>query len=185
MRWIRILAFILGAVWFFPVSCSTGVVLGIQVIAKLDERETSKGDQVHPHFSVVVEQGENGSSFLTLGLGELSHFKGNSEGYSFLMSKPSGKIDCCGSHFSYQVLEDSGSEQVIEVVEAYHDGDNTIWSRYRATPRTITPESSRMMYFGYLFGAIPYSFGMALLLYVVGLIMRQRLRKTNQDGKME
>ena len=185
MRWMRILAFILGAVWFFPVSCSTGIVLGIQVIAKLDERETSKGDQVHPHFSVVVEQGENGSSFLTLGLGELSHFKGNSEGYSFLMSKPSGKIDCCGSNISYQVLEDSGSEQVIEVVEVYHDGDNKIWSKYRATPGTITPESSRMMYFGYMFSAIPYSFGMALLLYVVGVIMRQRLRKTNQDGKME
>lgn len=185
MRWIRILTFILGAVWFFPVSCSTGVVLGIQVIAKLDARETSKGDQVHSHFSVVAEQREKGSSFLVLSLSELSHFKENSEEYSFLMSKPSGKMDCCGSHYSYQVLEDSGAEQVIEVVEVYQDGDNKIWSKYRATPRTITPESSRMMYFGYMFEAIPYSFGIALLLYVVGLIMRWRLRKINQDGKME
>ena len=118
MRCIRILAFILGAVWFFPVSCSTGIVLGIKVLAKLDERETSKGDQVYSHFSVVVEPGENGSPFLVLGLSELPHFKGSSEGYSFLMSKPSGKMDCCGSNYSYKVLEDSGSEQVIEVVEA-------------------------------------------------------------------
>jgi hypothetical protein len=78
------------------------------------------------------------------------------------------------SRFEYRVLEDSGSEQLIELVEAYDDGDNTIWSRYRATRNTIAPVSSRMFYFGYMFSAMVYAFIGALVLHGIGRLLRRR-----------
>ena len=96
---------------------------------------------------------------------------------SFLMSKSSGHLNSDRSSISYQVIEETVSEQVIEVVETYHDGDNTIWSRYKATRSTITPFSSRMFYFGYVIGVLPYAIGFGLLLYVTGRVFRRRSQK--------
>ena len=63
---------------------------------------------------------------------------------------------------------------MIEVEDK--DDDRTVWSRYRATSTEVTPLASRMFYFGYMFGALPYAFGAALLLYGIGRFLRRRLR---------
>jgi hypothetical protein len=78
------------------------------------------------------------------------------------------------SSFSFRVLEQTDSVQIIELVEAYHDGDNTIWSRYETTGSAITPISSRMFYFGYMFSAFPYAIGFAVLLPLVGWRIRKK-----------
>ena len=93
----------------------------------------------------------------------------------FVKRAASGSMHESGSKFEYRVLEESGSEQLIELVEAYDDGDNTIWSRYRATSNTIAPVSSRMFYFGYMFSAMFYAFVGALVLHVIGRQLRRRL----------
>jgi hypothetical protein len=178
---LRIVALILGSVWFFPVSCTSTLVAGIFVIAKLDAREVARGDQVHPAFLIVVEPGEKGQPFRSVRLSDLPRIRESGGAYSFLMSKPSGRIDVndC-THLSYRVLENQGTAQVIEVKDD-HD-DRTVWSRYRATHTDVMPLSSRMFYFGYMFGALPFAFGTAFGLYGVGRFLCRRLLKGPPSG---
>ena len=172
MRWIRFLAIVLGATWFFPISCATGVFLGTQIISKLDERNALEGEEVHSRFLIVAEPGMNGNPFRQIRLSASTEFKERAGDISFFMSHPTGEVRTKKSRVSYRVVEESQVDQIIEVVEKYHDGDNTILSRYRATPSTVSPISSKMFYFGYMFQAIPYAFGTALLLYVMGRFLR-------------
>lgn len=178
---LQILATVLGSVWFFPVSCTTGTFVGNQIVAAADARDASKGDKVHSLFKVAAEPGEKGASFRVLHWDEVQPYlaQGGAAAapapVSFRMSAASGSMHEWDSKFEYRVLEDSGSEQLIELVEAYDDGDNTIWSRYRATKNTIAPVSSRMFYFGYMFSAMVYAFMGALVLYGIGRLLRRRL----------
>lgn len=182
MKWTRILIAIIASVWFFPVNCSGSLVAGTFIVRKLDSRDVEKGDTVHPLFSFVVESSASGQPFLAARLGELPNIKkrmgkpGTSIPDSFLMSEPNGRITSNNSHISYQVIEDTDSGQIIEVIESYLDGDNTIWSRYRATETTLTPICSSMVYFGYVFKAFPYAFGFALSVYMIGRFLKSRKR---------
>ena len=174
MTLLKVLALVLGSVWFFPVSCTSTLFAGIFVIAHLDAREVARGDQVHPGFLIVVEPGEKGQPFRSVPLSDLPWYR-ESGAYSFLMSKPSGRIDVNDyTHLSYRVLENQGSAQIIEVEDDHND--RTVWSRYRATHTDVMPLSSRMLYFGYMFGALPFAFATALVLYGVGRFLRRRLR---------
>jgi len=88
---LKVLALVLGSVWFFPVSCTSTLFAGIFVIAHLDAREVARGDQVHPGFLIVVEPGENGQPFRSVRLSDLpwihARIRESSGAYSFLMSK--------------------------------------------------------------------------------------------------
>jgi len=176
MKWIKIASIILGSSLFFPVSCTTSLFVGTRVIAKLDERVVAKGDELHSHFRVVATPGEKGKPFQSIKLSELSGVKSRNGEISFIIPKKSGTLDTGGSNISYNVIAEDGPELLIEVVETYHDGDNTIWSRYKATHSNITPISSKMFYFGYMFSAIPYAFGIALILYIIGQMLKRRIK---------
>jgi hypothetical protein len=155
------------------------VVLGTKIVADLDERDVQKGDTVHSLFKIAAEPGAAGKSFRVLSMEQVQSYlaeggKASMEApLTFRMSHPAGAIDLARSTFTYRVLEDSGQAQLIELVEKYKDGDNTIWSRYRVTNTMVTPLSSRMFYFGYMFTALLYSFGAALLLYGTGRVLRR------------
>jgi hypothetical protein len=183
MRWARIAIIVIGSAWFLPVSCTTGLFAGTNLIAWLDARDVNQGESVHSRFSMVIEPGINGAPFLVANLNDLPFYKeklaspDTTDTASFLMSKSSGHLNSDKSSISYQVIEEIAAGQVIEVIETYHDGDNTIWSRYEATHSTITPVSSRMFYYGYMFGAIPYATGFALLLYMTGRLLKRRNSK--------
>ena len=175
MTTVKVLALVLGSAWFFPVSCTTTLYAGIHVIAHMDARDVARGDQVHSIFSIVVEPGDKGAPFRSVPLSEFPRLREIGNAYSLLMSKPSGRIDVNEyTHVSYRVLENQSSVQVIEVEDK--DDDRTVWSRYRTTATDVTPLASRMFYFGYIFGALPYAFGAALLLYGIGRLLRRRLR---------
>lgn len=175
MTTVRVLALVLGSAWFFPVSCTSTLYTGIHVIAHLDAREVGRGDRVHPIFSMVVEPGDKGEPFRSVPLSDFQRCREAGKAYSLLMSKPSGRIEVNDyTYVSYRVLENQSSVQVIEVED--YDSDRTVWSRYRATSTDVTPLASRMFYFGYMFGALPYAFGTALLLYGFGRLLRKRLR---------
>ena len=168
MRWIQIFLIVVGSNWFFPVSCTTGVIVGPQIVAALDSRDVLKGDQVHSLFKIAAEPGENGQSFRVLSYPGKEDNNG-----SFRMSGTSASIEKGESAFSYRVIEDTGQEQLIELVETYKDGDNQIWSRYKATKTKITPLSSRMFYFGYMFTAFPFAIVCALFLTFAARIVRR------------
>jgi hypothetical protein len=173
---LKVFALILGSAYFFPVSCTSTLFVGTFVIAHLDAREVARGDQVHPGFLIVVEPGEKGQPFRSVRLSDLPRIRESGGAYSFLMSKPSGRIDINDyTHLSYRVLENQGSAQVIEVEDK--DDDNTFCCRYRATHTDIMPLSSQMFYVGYMFGALPFAFGTALGLYGVGRFLRRRVKR--------
>jgi hypothetical protein len=182
MRWTRIIVVIIGSVWFFPVGCTASLFAGTHIVANIDSRDVSKGETVHSRFSVVFEEARSAERFQAISLYDLTRIKEAMSGadaaheMSFLMSHPSGHLDADTSSFFYQVIEQTAQEQVIEVVETYHDGDNTIWSRYKATESEIIPISSRKFYFGYMFAAAPYAFGFALFLYAIGRYLRSKGR---------
>ncbi len=182
MRRIFVLfSIILGSLLFFPVSCMFGLAGGTKIVAKLDERNIERGDEVHKPFSVVAQyEGSNGGKEITaFQLRNLESYisKEANEKYSFLMTSPNGTLDeeSDSSIFSYHVLEDKGDQQIIEVTEVYRDGDNTIFSRYRATESGVFPISSKMNYFGYMFNALPFAFIFSVLLLISGRILKRRL----------
>jgi hypothetical protein len=178
---LKVLALILGSAFFFPVSCTSTLIVGIIVIAKLDAREVAHGDQVHSGFLIVVEPGEKGQPFRSVRLSDLPRIREGGGAYSFLMSKPSGRIDINDyTHLSYRVLENQDSAQVIEVEDK--DDDNTFYCRYRATHTDVIPLSSRMFAHWYMFQALPFAFGIAFGLYGVGRFLCRRLLREPPSG---
>jgi hypothetical protein len=171
------LAVILGSLLFIPVSCTVSAIGAIPIISWLDARSVAQGDQVHHLFSVAAETRENKREIILLRLSELEKPR---QAISFLLSQASGSFNT-RTQWSYKVLEDHGSEQIIEVIEQAADGDYTIWSRYRASENKIIPISSRMVYFGYAFSAMFIGRGFSILVYIFGKILKHRIKKLEAE----
>lgn len=183
---IKILAAILGAAWFFPVSCTTGTIIVIPMLAETGQREAARGDEMHSPFRIVAITSEDGKTFQATHLSQLADFQKEHPDHSFIMAAASDEITGADSKISYQVLETSESEQLIEVTEDWLDGDGTNWSRYRATEKSLTPVSSRMIGPGTYIIAGGYSFIGALLLLIIGRLLRRIIRQFEKtDPKTE
>jgi hypothetical protein len=185
MKLIRFIIVVLGSFLYFPVSCTLGVVGGTLAIAWLDSRDVQKGDPVHSPFSVVAipQNSQNKSDFLVLPLQKVEQIKADNAPLSFLMPLSNSTKEADDSHYSYKVVEDRGKEQTIEVIQAYKDGDNTIWSKYRATEKGVYPLSSRMFCVGFMFQAIPIGIIFSLCLYACGKILKRRINfQKNNDS---
>ena len=174
MNWTRIAIVVLSSGWFFLASCTAGLFTGTRIVALVDARDASSGETMHSQFSVLAWSEENDSPYREMSLSEA--VRGKEMAGTFLMPQSAGSFDTRDSDYSYTIVEETAAGQIIEVVEEYKDGDNTIWSRYEATGTTITPISSRMFYFGYAFAAMPYAFGFAFFLYLVGRVLGYRNR---------
>lgn len=177
MKLYRLVGVVLGSLLFLPISCSVGAICGVPIVSWLDSRNVEEGDTVHSLFSAVAEVKNNRERIIVLGLSQIEEVKKSREPVSFLMSKPNGSFIMDQSEWSYKVLENSGDQQLIEVVQKYLDGDNTIWSRYRAKEHNIFPLKSRMFYFGYLFNAIFIGFGFSIVIYILGKILKRHSEK--------
>jgi hypothetical protein len=177
---VRVLAVILGSSWFFPVSCTTGVIAGIPVVAHFHERHMEKGEQPHFLFTVVWQPGEAGEPFGYSRLSELARKKTPVPARSFVMSQPSGRIK--EGEFivaTYKVLSSSASDQLIEVT--WDDNKYGSVSRYRATSSGVTPVFSRIMDPGFMFIAFLPALAFAGAILAVGNGMRKRVAR----GKAE
>ena len=166
MKLYRLVAVILGSLLFMPISCTVGAIGSLPIAAWLDSRNVERGDKVHSLFSAVAELKKDRERIITLGLSQIKEVEKLQEPVSFLMSKPNGSFIIDQSEWTYKVLEDKGDQQVIEVIERYLDGDNTIWIRYRAIENNIFPLKSRMFYFGYMFNAIFIGFVLSIVIYI-------------------
>ena len=120
MRWIRNIAMILGASWFFPLSCTIGMVAGPHVISHIDAREVEKGEELHHLFKAVVGGRAVGMHELDSLISGIKESEDNIQSDSssipnlFLLSEHSGRFESESSEFTYMVLEDFGDEQLIE-----------------------------------------------------------------------
>jgi len=181
MNWTRIAIVVLSSGWFFLASCTAGLFTGTRIVALVDARDASSGETMHSQFSVLAWSEENDSPYREMSLSEA--VRGKEMAGTFLMPQSAGSFDTRDSDYSYTVIEETTAGQIIEVVERYKDGDNTIWSRYEATRTTVTPISSRMFYFGYAFVAMPYAIGFAFFLYLVGRVLGYRNRDPAERKK--
>jgi len=180
---VRISAFIFGAIWFFPVSCTTGVIVGIPLVAKFNERHMEKGDVPHPRlFHVVWQPGEAGEPFGISRLEDLSRIKTLTPARSFLMEQPSGGGD--GGKYtvlSSKVLSSGETEQLIEF--RYADRTYDSWSRYRATRSEVTPVFSKIMDPGFMIMSFPIGLGFAAAIFAVGKWLRRRVARAKAESE--
>ncbi|MFH1114041.1 MAG: hypothetical protein V1792_08980 [Pseudomonadota bacterium] len=181
MRILRIVALVMGALWFFPVSCSTGLIAGTWAISHLDARDIAKGREPHQPFFVTAQPGEGNRPFSVVSLKDLEKFKRDFPGTSFVMSSPAGRLELGGrTKCSYRVVSESGTRQTIEVV--WSDDDKTIRSRYRASRSDVVPVYSRMYYHGYMFQALPLALVFALVVLTAGRLLRRKLSGMAGEG---
>jgi hypothetical protein len=180
-RIVRVLAVILGSSWFFPVSCTTGVIAGIPVVAHFHERHMEKGDPPHHMFTVVWQPGEAGEPFGYSRLAALARDKTPGPARSFVMAQPSGRIK--EGEFivvTYKVLSSGASEQLVEVT--WDDAKYGSVSRYRATASGVTPVFSRIMDPGYMFIAFLPALAFAAAILAVGNRMRRRVSRAKAES---
>ncbi len=181
MQLLRVVALILGSAWLFPVSCTTGVIVGVPVVAHFLERHMEKGDQPHSMFYVVWQPGEAGEPFGMSRLKELSRIKTLVPARSFIMEQPSGGGE--GGKYtviSSKVLSSGETEQLIEV--RYSNDTYDSWSRYRATRSSVTPMLSRIMDPGYMFIAFLPALAFAAAIYAVGVRLRRRVARAKVES---
>lgn len=176
MQPIRVFALILGSTWFFPVSCTTGVIVGVPVVAHFHERHMERGDLPHSIFTVVWQPGEAGEPFGYSRLTALARDKTPAPARSFIMAQPSGRSE--GERLTvvtYKVLSSGAAEQLIEVT--WDDDKYGSVSRYRATPSGVTPVFSSMMDPGYMFIAFLPAMAFAAAIYAIGVRLRRRVAR--------
>ena len=166
---------IICSVWFIPVSCSVGLYAGTHYFSWSDTRDIEKGDQLHPlaHFVYEEDSGDGNKSFKYALFNDLQQTKISSPNISFLMEPDNDSIKS-GKYYSisYKVVSKEGADQILEVM--HNDDDKTIWATYKTTSTYIRPISSKMMYFGYLFKAIPYALIFVLLHLFGGRLVRKK-----------
>jgi len=171
---------------FIPISAfAAWGFFGLDLAVKMDERFVERGDEVHASFfKVVYEEPDGDGAF-----GHMSYRpsdENESKPYpsdfktplSFLMSKKNGEFQERDTKVSYQVIEDRGEEQVIEV--DYVNDNYATSGRYRATESTIEPMWSSMFHFGTFFVGMGYiCLPFALALFVIGQLMKWALRRAS------
>lgn len=176
LRMVRLLALVLGAVWFFPVSCTTSLLAAMPVLSTLDERHMDKGDSPHSLFFVVWQPGEAGAPFGYTRLADLARDKASASARTFVMTPPAARI--ANDEFTgieYKVLSGGATEQLIEV--AWSNGDDESVSRYRATAAEVTPVFSRNTGRAVMFKAMPFALVLAAMIYAFGRWLRTRVTR--------
>lgn len=176
LKFYRIAAIVLGSSLFMPISCTVGTLVGIPIVAWMDSRNVESGDNVHSLFSVVAETKKDREQIRVLNLSQVEEVQNSLEPVSFIMSEQTGNFTIGRSKYTYKVLEEKDNQQMIEVVEKYLDGDNTIWSNYRATENTVFPIKSRMFYFGYMFNAFFMGLVFCIVVYIFGKILKRNFQ---------
>ena len=173
----KLVLVLLASAWFFPVSCTAVAAYATTIIADSDARYFEQGDTLHAQFVVLGESKSDNTRHRLYELGAYEVSKHSmvdidkGDEFSFLLSQREGGWQEEYTGYRWQVLEETTDRQLIEVIETYHDGDNTIWSRYWATDSAVQPVSSRMFYYGYGLQAFPIGFAAALFIYFLAKLL--------------
>lgn len=169
---------VLASGWFVPVSCSTASAVLAQIGAADSERAWTP-EQRPSRFHVVARPGEGDAALRVLTLDKLAEFKAAQRQSSFLMERDTGRIDIAAEHSwaIYRVLSRTPDAQEIEV--DFEDGDDQMFSRYRATAAGVEPVSTRYgpVSRGILMGALFNGFMVAMALFLFAWVLKLVLRK--------
>ena len=176
MNVFRLVALVLGSVYFFPVSCTTGMIAGTHVIRNLDARDASKGGI--PHRQAYLVAALPNASLQAFPLSKLDEYERKNPHASFLLPTNSGEFSVGkNGKISFAVATAKPESQIIEVT--LHDDTGTFF-RYEASRNAIKPLYTKLWYHGYMFEAIPYALAIAFAPYLIGLAMRRKLKNATK-----
>jgi hypothetical protein len=175
MAWKKYLILTISSLWFFPVSCTTSVLLVAQVSSYLGPNHHDRGDPVPWFFSVAVFD-QPASGFRLEKLATAASFPNQ-------ILKPTAQT---ASHIvtvnetrrthQYQVIDPE--KHIIEVISL--DDDYTFTSIYQLKSNQIIPIYSRV--YGIGNGMIGGMLGVpiAILIYEIGRYFRRRFNLNNK-----
>lgn len=178
---LRSLTAIFGALWFIPISCTTGMIVAYPLVSQSYERHMDKGDAPHASLFYVVWQPGVGQD--VFGISVLANLASaeTSPARSFIMEQPAGRIEGGrGDVYAYKVLSSGTAEQLIEV--AYSNATYESVSRYRATPSGITPVFSKVSAPDIMIKALLIGLGIATGLFVLGRFLRRRVARATAES---
>ncbi len=179
-RIAQVLAVILGAIWFFPVSCTTGMIIAYPLVSQSHERHMEKGDKPHSMFTVVWQPGVGSEPFGYSKLANLAPAEKPAPARAFIMTQPSGRIE--GGKYTvvaYKVLSSGASEQLIEV--AWTDDTYGSVSRYRATRSGVTAVFSKVTAPEFMFEALLFALGFSAAILAAGRWLRRRVARAKAE----
>jgi len=124
---LKLCGVILGSALFFPVSCSTALLAGIEINSLHFARDMSQGDKPRPPFYVLATIPPG--NMRSLELIEVDTYIEKTPGASFLPIQPSGTLPGSSrdERFSWRVISSNSNEQLVEV--SYYDGATNFLSR--------------------------------------------------------
>jgi len=172
------LAVILGAAWFLPISCTTGMFVAYPLVSKSYEYHMEKGDKPHSFFTVVWQPGAGNNPFGYSKLADLAPAEKTAPERSYLMAQPDGRIE---GVVAYKVLSSTAAEQLIEVAWA-KDPYSSV-SRYRATRSEVTPVFSKVTAPDFMIIALLYALGFSAALFAVGRWLRRRVARAKNKSE--
>jgi hypothetical protein len=169
---LKLFGLILGSALFFPVSCTTALLVGIEINSFYFARDMLRGDKPRPPFYVVATISKE--DIRPIELIEVDAYIGRTPDVSFLLAQRSGAFPGASPNerFSWRVISSNSNEQLVEV--RYYDGDTTFINRYRAMRHSVSPVSQRKWYHGYMFASFPFAIGFGLLVYGLGRYLRRK-----------
>jgi len=177
---LRNLTVILGALWFIPISCTTGLIAAYPLVSQSYERHMDKGDAPYAGlFYVVWQPGAGQDAFGVSVLANLALVE-KSPARSFIMEQPAGRSEGGrGDVYAYKVLSSGAAEQPIEVVYANATDDSV--SRYRATLSGIAPLFSKVKAPDIMIKALLIALGIAGGLFAVGRFLQRRVARAGAE----
>lgn len=179
---IRTAVAVLASGWFFPVSCTTGLVVGTEIVSHNEAVNSESGTPPLKGSYMIAALGAGATSkFETFPYYRLANFRQEHPDARFLLPSSEGKfpVGTSGATVSFVVTKLPDTKQLVEV--SLHDDTSTFF-RYIATANDIRPMYSRQRYHGHMFTAIPYAFVAALLIHFLGIILRKRLQNTSSPA---
>ena len=185
MSILKLFGLILGSGLFFPVSCSTALLVGIEMNSFLFARDMSRGDKPQSPFYVLATVPTGNIS--PIELYKVDTYIEETPYVSFLLAQPSGALPDEESSWlkgvKWRVISSNSNEQLVEV--RYLWGDTSFKNRYRAISHSVSPVSSRMWFRGYMFFCFPWAIGFGLLVYLLGRYLRRKyvVRKSEKVNK--
>jgi hypothetical protein len=190
----RILLLIVGSVWFFPVNCTTGLLVGIPVVSELDAWR--EGEEFKPHhqafFYLMVETEEG---IIPVRIKDLAAFKTEFPTARFLLSQPHGEVkhavpvyDGAFDRWRYTATALPGEHQEQlgqEITVSYYQADDySSKSTYRVIGQSITPVYSNTIGPGTGLRAVPLGLMFAFLVYTLARFLCKRLNpRANDQGR--
>lgn len=178
---LRTCALIFGSALFFPISCTGALFVGTRTLIELDARDMSRGDSPHSRFYVVVSSPNREKPLSAIVLDDIESFKKENMEYSFLLPRSEGEFrEGKRDRFNYRVTTLSPEKELVEVSYSDDDDINAI-SRYIVENNRVEPLYSKLVTPAYMFGAIPYAWAFALILYLVGKLLRRKYRMKQKE----